>query len=112
MNFDLEMAKFALVLANAVGTLAVAAYTFVATRDKDNSQHIKAVETALTKAISGHATRIDKVETAMQYMPTPQQMSDLKGDMQGMQAKTEALLREINTIRLTTGRIEDYLLNK
>ena len=112
MNFDLEMAKFALVLANVVGTLAVAAYTFVATRDKDNSQHIKAVETALTKVIGEHATRIDRVETQMQYMPTPQQMSDLKGDVQAMQAAQEALLRDIHTIRLTTTRIEDYLLSK
>ena len=108
---DYELAKFALALANVVGTLAVAAYTFVATRDKDNSQHIKAVEVALTKAIGESVSRLDRIEMQMRYMPTPDQISALQGDMQGMKAMQEALKNEIHLTRQAASRIEDFLLS-
>ncbi len=109
---DYELAKFILALSNVVGTLAVAAYTFVATRDKDNSQHIKAVEVALSKAIGDAVSRIDRVEMQMRYMPTPQEISDLKGEMQAVQATQEAIQRDMSATRLSVNRIEDFLLKK
>ena len=112
MNFDLEFGKFALMLANSIGTLGVAAYTFVATRDKDNSQHIKAVEVALTKVIGEHTSRLERMETQMDYMPTPQQLSDMQGDMKAMKATQEAIQRDMQALRLGQNRIEDFLLKK
>ena len=44
-------------------------YTWIATRDKDNSQHIKAVEAALGEVIALHASRIDRLETDVKHLP-------------------------------------------
>ena len=112
MSFDPELAKFALAVLNVLGTLGVAAYTCVATRDKDNSQHIKAVEKALSDVIGAHASRIDRMEIQMRYMPTPEQITELRGDVQAMQATQEAIQRDMQAMRLATNRIEDFLLKK
>jgi hypothetical protein len=112
MSFDIEFAKLGIMLFNGIATLAVAIYTYVATRDKDNSQHIKAVETALTKAIGDHASRLERVEMQMRYMPSPQAFSDLQGDMQAMQATQEAMQRDTQAARLSLNRIEDFLMKK
>jgi hypothetical protein len=45
-------------------------------------------------------------------MPTPQQLSELQGDMQAMQATQEAIQRDMTTVRISLNRIEDYLLKK
>lgn len=112
MNFDLEWAKFGFQIANALGVVGVAIYTFIATRDKDNSQHIKAVETALNKAIAEHASRIDRMETQMRYMPNPEQITELREDMQGVKSTQEAIQRDVQAMRTATNRIEDFLLRK
>lgn len=109
---DYELIKLGVLVLNMLGTVAVGVYTFIATRDKDNSQHIKAVETALAKAIGEHASRLDKVEMQMRYMPTPQQLSELQGDMQAVQATQEAIQRDMSATRLALNRIEDFLMKK
>lgn len=87
-------------------------YTWIATRDKDNSQHIKAVEAALGARIADHASRLDRLERDISHMPTSADIADLKADLKAMQATQEASQREVHGIRLTSNRIEDYLLNK
>lgn len=99
-------------IAVVVLPIASAIYTWIATRDKDNTVHIKAVEEALGKQIVALLSRTDKLETQVQYMPTPQQMSELKGDMQAMQATQESIQRDITTVRVSLNRIEDFLLKK
>ena len=100
------------IIAVVVVPVASAIYTWIATRDKDNTVHIKAVEEALGKQIAALLSRTDKLETQVQYMPTPQQMSELKGDMQAMQATQEAIQRDMTTVRVSLNRIEDFLLKK
>lgn len=109
---DYELIKLAVLVINMLGTVAVGVYTFIATRDKDNSQHIKAVETALAKAIGEHASRLDRVEMQMRFMPTPQQISELQGDMKEVQAIQEAIQRDMTATRLAMNRIEDFLMKK
>ncbi len=113
MTLDSETVGLWLQVVAVVGlpTISVV-YTWIATRDKDNSAHIKAVEEALGKRMTDHAGRIDRIETAIQYMPTPQQMSELQGDVQAMQATQEAIQRDIHTVRTSLTRIEDFLLKK
>lgn len=100
------------IIAVVVLPLASAIYTWIATRDKDNTVHIKAVEKALGKQIAELLSRTGRLETQVQYMPTPQQMSELKGDMQAMQATQEAIQRDMTTVRVSLNRIEDFLLKK
>lgn len=87
-------------------------YTWIATRDKDNSQHIKAVETALGNQIATHAGRIDRIESELKHLPSKDDISGLSSDLRGMQVELQATQREIQGIRSTTTRIEDYLLKK
>ena len=100
------------IIAVVVLPIASAVYTWIATRDKDNTVHIKAVEEAMAKQMAALHSRTDKLETRVQYMPTPQQMSELQGDMQAMQATQEAIQRDMTTVRMSLNRIEDFLLKK
>lgn len=87
-------------------------YTWIATRDKDNSQHIKAVEAALGEVIAKHASRIDRLEAEMKHLPHKDEMTALMSDVKGMKAAQEAALRESHGLRISINRIEDFLLKK
>ncbi|EPD41327.1 DUF2730 family protein [Delftia tsuruhatensis] len=100
------------IIAGVLLPVATAIYTWIATRDKDNTVHIKAVEEAMGKQMAALLSRTDKLETQVKYMPTPQQLSELQGDMQAMQATQEAIQRDMTTVRISLNRIEDYLLKK
>jgi Protein of unknown function (DUF2730) len=109
MNIDPELMKFLMSAGNMLGTLAVALYTYLATQDKDNSKHIKAVEDTLAKAISEHASRIDKMETQIKFMPTPQQLADMQGDLKAMKAIQDSMREDTRLMRAGLTRIEDFL---
>lgn len=87
-------------------------YTWIATRDKDNSQHIKAVETALGSKIADHASRIDRLESDMEHVPSASNLGELMSDLKAMQATQDAAHREMHGMRLAINRIEDFLLKK
>ncbi len=87
-------------------------YTWIATRDKDNSQHIKAVEVALGNQIAMHATRIASLESELSHLPSAKMLSDLASDLRGAQATLEGYQREMQSIRKSVSRIEDFLLTK
>ncbi|MBL8370036.1 MAG: hypothetical protein JNK28_01455 [Burkholderiaceae bacterium] len=100
------------VLSVIVLPLGSAIYTWIATRDKDNSQHIKAVETALQTKIAEHASRIDRLESDMAHVPSTSAVTELLSDLKAMQATQEAAHREMHGMRLAINRIEDFLLKK
>jgi predicted nucleic acid-binding Zn-ribbon protein len=131
MTWDLETLKFVGGVLLAVGS---AIYTWIATRDKDNSQHIKAVEKTLGEEIAKHGSRLqtlesgqkhlvsqtdfgrlekdlETVQTTLKHMPTQDEMSELQGDMKAVKASQEGLQREFQTARRSLERIEDFLLN-
>ncbi len=117
MTIDYDAGRFWLGVLNALGTLAVFGYTYFATRDKDNAQHIKAVETALSNRIAEHilkmtelTSRVTTVEQTLKYMPSQDEISELQGDMKAIKANQEATQREWHTIRQSLNRIEDFLL--
>jgi prefoldin subunit 5 len=87
-------------------------YTWIATRDKDNSQHIKAVEQALGNQIALHANRIERLESELSHVPSAKVISDLSADLRATQATLEAFQREMQSMRKSVSRIEDYLLTK
>src|SRR3990167_2738973 len=106
MNIDSQTIGLWLqIIAVVVLPIASAIYTWIATRDKDNTVHIKAVEEGMSKQMALLHSRTDRLETKIQYMPTPQQMSELQGDMQAMQATQEAIQRDITTVRISQNRI-------
>lgn len=87
-------------------------YTWIATRDKDNSQHIKAVEKALGDVIAQHASRIDRLESDAEHAPSQADFAKLMADMQGVKSTQDAIHRELHAQRLTSNRIEDFLLKR
>lgn len=87
-------------------------YTWIATRDKDNSQHIKAVETALGNKIADHTIRIDRLEGEIKHVPNNSEFGELLSDLRAMQATQDAAHREMHGMRLAINRIEDFLLKK
>lgn len=100
------------VLSVVVFPLGSVVYTWIATRDKDNSQHIKAVEAALGAKIADHASRIDRLESDMEHVPSTAAVGELLSDLKAMQATQEAAHREMHGMRLAINRIEDFLLKK
>jgi 3-hydroxyacyl-CoA dehydrogenase len=109
MNIDPELMKLLMAVGNMLGTLAVALYTYLATQDKDNSKHIKAVEETLAKAISEHTSRIDKMEAHLKFLPTQQQVSDLQGDIKAMKVMQEAAREDSRLMRTSLTRLENFL---
>jgi hypothetical protein len=56
-------------------------YTWIATRDKDNSQHIKAVEEVLSARIADHAVRLERLEGDMKHQPSHSDMAKIHDRM-------------------------------
>lgn len=119
MNIDYEAGRFWLGVVNLLGTVAVFAYTFVATRDKDNAKHIDAVEEALNKKVAEYGVKVSDVnskvsgiEQTLKYMPSQDEIAELQGDMKAVKANQEATQRDWATIRNSLNRIEDFLLRK
>lgn len=109
MNIDFDLAKFMVTTLVSIGAII---YTWIATKDKDNSQHIKAVEEALGKSIATHSSRLDKIETALMHIPTQDELAELQGDMKAVKEAQQSMRTEIETMRKSVDRILDYLLNK
>lgn len=100
MTLDMEIVKvFLQVLGTLVLPLVGIAYTWVATRDKDNSMHIKAVEAALNEAIARHQSRIEQLEVNLRHLPRADQFADMKGEMRALQSSQEALMRDVAATR-------------
>ncbi len=113
MTFDAETFRTWLqAIAVILMPIGSAIYTWIATRDKDNSQHIKAVESALGTKIADHASRIDRIESDIKHLPSVSDVSELVSDLKAMQATQEAAHREMHGMRLAINRIEDFLLKK
>lgn len=113
MTFESQLLRDWLqVLSVIVFPIGSVIYTWIATRDKDNSQHIKAVETALGTKIANHASRIDRLESDVKHLPSSTEISELLSDLRAMQATQEASHREMHGMRLAINRIEDFLLKK
>lgn len=112
MNFDLDIAKFGLTIVNTVATGAAFIYTFIATRDKDNSTHIKAVEDTLSKAIALQSSRLDKIETHITNAPSPKQFYDLQSEVREIAATQESIKSDSRATREAVTRIESYLINR
>ena len=87
-------------------------YTWIATRDKDNSQHIKAVESALGAQIVLHTGRIDRIESELKHLPSKDDIADIKADLKGMQSDQAAVHRDLQALRMSNSRLEDFLLKK
>lgn len=111
MTFATEELNLALSALGTLAALGAAIYTWIATQDKDNSQHIKAVETALGNVLAEHASRLDKVETALTYMPSKDDMSELKGDMKALRESQRGVRSELAGMKASVDRMNEYLLN-
>ncbi|WP_336816901.1 hypothetical protein [Burkholderia gladioli] len=113
MQLDSEIIR---TLINFFGSIALpvasAIYTWIATRDKDNAKHIKAVEEVLHKQIARLTSRQDQTEAVMKHLPRSEEIAALKGDIRALQAESQASLRETKDTRAAVNRIEDYLLRK
>ncbi len=111
MQIDNESTRTLILLfGSIVLPITTAIYTWIATRDKDNSRHIKAVEKVLNERVADLTSRADRAEAALQHLPRTEEIAALKGDLRAMEAKQEAALRETKDTRAAVNRIEDYLL--
>lgn len=115
MIFDGDNLRFLIALAiSTVGAI----YTWIATRDKDNSQHIDAVEKTLGRRIAEHGNRLGGVEkdvevmkTVLAHMPDKDEFAELQGDMKALKVAQESVADQVRTVRASLNRIEDFLLN-
>ena len=99
--------------------VASAIYTWVATRDKDNSQHIKAVEEAMTNRLAAHAAqlaehnrRLEHVQTVQEHTPTHKDFSDLRSELSSLRAQQAATGQDVKVIRDSVESLREYLMRK
>ncbi|HDR9757558.1 TPA: hypothetical protein QDC44_001669 [Burkholderia cepacia ATCC 25416] len=113
MQIDNESTRTLILLfGSVVLPITTAIYTWIATRDKDNSRHIKAVEKVLNDNVARLTSRADQAEAALKHLASAEEIAELKGDLRALEATQEAALREAKDTRLAVNRIEDYLLRK
>ena len=93
-------------------------YTWVTTRDKDNSQHIKAVEEALSKRIAEHAarlaehqTKLEHLQTVQAHMPTHKDMAELQRTVAALTAVQTAANEELKGARASIELVRNFLMN-
>lgn len=119
-GMDYEAGRFWLALAlgviNILGTVGVGVYAWIVAQSKNSTQHIKALETVFLQKIGEYGSRIDKVETHMSYMPTPQQLSNMQGDLREFGAiqksQHESNHQKLTALTLSMQRVEDYLMER
>ncbi|WP_374584441.1 hypothetical protein [Ideonella dechloratans] len=99
--------------------VASALYTWVATRDKDNSQHIRAVEEAMTKRLAEHAAqlaehnlRLEHVQTVQAHMPTHRDVADLQAELAALRSQQAATGEDVKVIRNAVDSLRDYLMSQ
>ncbi|WP_175716571.1 DUF2730 family protein [Burkholderia anthina] len=113
MQLDHDIVRtLIMIFGSIVLPISAAVYTWIATRDKDNSRHIKAVEAVLTEQIAKLNSRMDQAEATIKHMPSSSEISGLKADLRALDAQQEAALREMKGMRGSINRIEDFLLRK
>ena len=79
MTLDAETTRLALtILSVVVLPLASMAYTWIATRDKDNTAYIKAVEKTLGDEIVRHRSRLEQLEVNLSHLPRADDISGMK----------------------------------
>ncbi|MDR1890148.1 MAG: hypothetical protein LBQ81_12350 [Zoogloeaceae bacterium] len=115
MNIDPETLRFSIGLLISAGAFV---YTWIATRDKDNSQHIDAVEKTLGKRIAEHGAQlgvmmkdVDVMKETLKHIPSADEFSELRGQVMALKATQEAVQREVGAVRASLTRIEDFLLS-
>lgn len=96
-----------------------AIYTWVATRDKDNSQHIRAVEEAMTKRLAEHAAqlaehnlRLEHVQTVQAHMPTHREVADLQAELAALRSQQASTGEDVKVIRNAVDSLREYLMSQ
>lgn len=102
---------------NPALSVATLIYTWVATRDKDNTVHIKAVEEALSRKIAEHAAEqrtqgllIESIKSEQRHAPTHRDLTELQARLAGVEARTQTTADEVKATRLTIESVRDFLL--
>lgn len=114
MNFDTLLPWF-----NPAVAMISVIYTWVATRDKDNSQHIKAVEEALSRKLVEHAAqltehqlRLEHLLTVQQHLPTHKDVADLRTEMSALKERQNATVQAVDVMCRSVDSLREYLMNK
>ena len=102
---------------NPVMAIASLIYTWVATRDKDNSKHIKAVEDALSKRIADHAVQlseqrltIEGIKAEQRHMPTHRDISALQERLAGIERMGAMQAEQIKAVFGSIESLREFLL--
>lgn len=107
---------FGLGVINLLGTAGVAVYAWIVAQSKNSTQHIKALEQVFLEKMGEYGSRMDKVETQMGFLPTPQQISAMQGELREIAATQRAQHtandQRLNAMTATMQRVEDHLLGK
>jgi hypothetical protein len=109
MNIDQNIADWLWKIANALATIGVFVYTIFATRDKDNTSYIKAVEETLSKALAAHASRLDKIESRMENLPTAQSFADMRVQVEKIATSQKYIEENLSGIRDTMKSMDEHL---
>ena len=81
-------------------------YAWLTSRSKDNSDHLKAVDTTL----GDHALRIQAIEGEIKHLPAKDDVNDLKLALAQLGGTVGRLDESLNGISRTVRRVEDFLM--
>lgn len=99
-------------------------FTWLRTRNTDNIDRVRAVETRLSESVESNAnrlttlvSRVDVIETRQAHLPSHTEMADIKQRLAGLEATSKAqqaafegLTTETRATRAAIESVRDYLL--
>jgi hypothetical protein len=110
--FDYEALKFWWAVAITLGNVGVFLFTYFSTKDKGNETRIAAVETSSSAKFAKLDSRLVKVETEIEHMPSTSEMGVLQADMQGLKTGVQSMAASLTAMSRQLEIINQHLLSQ
>ena len=111
MQVDYDALKFWWGVALTLGNIGLFIFTWISSKDKGNESRIGALEKQENDRHAEIDSRLIKVETEIEHMPTASDMASLRVNVQGLQTSVQAMTNSLTAMSLQIELINQHLLN-
>jgi hypothetical protein len=107
-----EALRFWLEVAQMLATGVLGLYVWISNKSRVNTERIERLENAIDARLDTHVERLVKVESAVRFGPSHQDLTHIHQRMDETAAAMNSLAGEFRAVRGTLDLIHQYLLNE
>lgn len=118
MNLDYTAAKFWLDVAHWIVLVALGVWTYLRTKDKDNTNAIEKVAQELAEFIRASSlanqeqnNRLTIMEETVKHLPTQRELTGLREEVASLTANIEGITAAMKRLEHQTNLIHEHLLS-